>query len=68
MLNQLNGMRYKPPGYALGGLVSGLKPAAPQPFGTVNLSLDGQNYSMQAGEQDFTRLVRRQRMKRGSTR
>lgn len=68
MLNQLNGMHYKPPGYAMGGLVSGLKPSAPQPFGTINLSLDGQSYTMQAGEQDFASLVRRQRMKRGSTR
>lgn len=68
MLNQLNGMHYKPPGYAMGGLVSGLKPSAPQPFGTINLMLDGQNYTMQAGEQDFASLVRRQRMKRGSTR
>lgn len=70
-------------GYAEGGLVmpSRAMPSIPQiapellsrsapgrDLGTINLTLDGQQYALRAEEQDFSTLLRRQRMKRGSTR
>ena len=66
MLDRLNGLQL--PKFADGGLVSAASQAGSPSLGTINLMLDGQNYTMQAGEQDFASLVRRQRMKRGSTR
>ena len=65
-LDRLNGLQL--PKFADGGLVSAASQAGSPSLGTINLMLDGQNYTMQAGEQDFASLVRRQRMKRGSTR
>ena len=65
-LDRLNGLQL--PKFADGGLVSAATQAGSPSLGTINLMLDGQNYTMQAGEQDFASLVRRQRMKRGSTR
>ena len=66
MLDRLNGLQL--PKFADGGLVSAATQTGSPSLGTINLMLDGQNYTMQAGEQDFASLVRRQRMKRGSTR
>lgn len=37
-------------------------------LGTVNINLDGKNYSLQADQQNFADLVQRQKWKRGSTR
>ena len=65
-LDRLNGLQL--PKFADGGLVSAASEVGPPSMGTIYLTLDGQSYKVQAAEQDFTSLVRRQRMKRGSTR
>lgn len=81
VVHMLNRLRL--PKFASGGVVgerslptipamspSLLRSAASQPesLGTVNISLDGQSYQMQANQQTFTDLVQRQKWKRGSTR
>lgn len=64
-LDLVNGLRL--PKYADGGLIGDLVPAAPASLGTVNLSLDGRNYTMQAGADVFTEL-HKARLKYGRTR
>lgn len=44
-----------------------LKPAAPEPMGSVALSIGGDTYQMQAPQQDFQRLIRSQRVKFGKS-
>lgn len=68
LLDKMNGLRL--PKFADGGLVSAAMsaPAGGSSFGTVNLNLDGHSYQMQANEQNFAELVKRQKWKRGSTR
>lgn len=66
LLDRLNGLQL--PAFADGGLVSSIQPQAAQSLGNVVLNIGGESFNLQAGEADFTQLVRRQKLKRGSTR
>lgn len=66
LLDRLNGLQL--PVFADGGLVSSIQPQAAQSLGNVVLNIGGESFNLQAGEADFTQLVRRQKLKRGSTR
>lgn len=63
-LDMLNGLHL--PKYADGGLVGNISPAPPASLGTVNLSLDGQRYSLQAGPDVFAEM-HKARLKYGRT-
>lgn len=81
LLRQINQRRF--PAFAEGGLVADrfipsisapsqalleqASPAAPQPFGSVALSVGGETYNMQVPQQDFERMVRNQRLKFGKS-
>lgn len=67
LLDKMNGLRL--PKFADGGLVSEASSSpGTSSLGTVNISLDGKSYSLQADQQNFADLVQRQKWKRGSTR
>lgn len=46
-------------------LMQQINPPAPEPYGHLSISLNGETYNVQAPQQEFDRLIRQQRMKYG---